>query len=291
VGDQGTVRIGNLDTVVIPAVPALSSLSPWNAVVGASALTLTVNGGGFISGATVLWNGAARTTTFVNSTQLTAAIAAADLAKAASVAVAVANPAPGGTSQPLTFSVNADISAIVATLNTATPAFTDIRQFTAIQPRLAQGITDLKTYVSGQDAALNGVRAQLSAAQTQNFTLTTQNAGLQAQTAQLQAAVDQLQAQALAAKNQLATPLDVANSFKGVLDQVQQAAVSAGGVQNIVTNMSVQLKAVVNVRRTATNSTEAVLVFPDPTALPPADTLSTVTLSFGAIPSLKAPGS
>ena len=42
---------------------------------------LTVNGTGFVSGASVVrFNGSARPTTFVNSTQLTAAIPASDLA-------------------------------------------------------------------------------------------------------------------------------------------------------------------------------------------------------------------
>ena len=53
------------------------------------------------------WNGAARTTTFVNSTQLTAAIPASDIAVAGSAQVTVVNPAPGGgTSNALTFTIN-----------------------------------------------------------------------------------------------------------------------------------------------------------------------------------------
>ena len=44
--------------------------------------TLTVTGSGFVSGATVRWNGVNRTTTFVSATQLTAAIPASDLVTA-----------------------------------------------------------------------------------------------------------------------------------------------------------------------------------------------------------------
>ena len=53
------------------------------------------------------FNGAAKTTTFVSATQVTAAIAAADIATAGTVNVAVTNPAPGGgTSGNIQFTIN-----------------------------------------------------------------------------------------------------------------------------------------------------------------------------------------
>jgi hypothetical protein len=88
----------------VPAAPAVSSLSPASATAGSAALTLTVNGSGFVMSSGVRWNGAARTTTFVSATQLRAAITAADLATARSVSVTVVTPAPGGgTSGAATF--------------------------------------------------------------------------------------------------------------------------------------------------------------------------------------------
>jgi hypothetical protein len=62
---------------------------------GGAAFTLTVNGSGFASGAAVYWHGTARMTTFVSSSQLTAAITATDIATAQTVPVFVKNP--GGT--------------------------------------------------------------------------------------------------------------------------------------------------------------------------------------------------
>jgi hypothetical protein len=53
-----------------PLVP--SAVAP-----GGPDFTLTVNGAGFVSGATVDWNGAPLTTTFVTSSQLTASVPAA----------------------------------------------------------------------------------------------------------------------------------------------------------------------------------------------------------------------
>jgi hypothetical protein len=89
-------------------VPVLTALSPTTATVGDAAFTLTVTGSGFVTGSTVNWSGAARTTTFVSSTQLTAAIPAADLGSAGTAQVTVVNPTPGGgTSSAVTFTIGA----------------------------------------------------------------------------------------------------------------------------------------------------------------------------------------
>jgi len=77
-------------------VPVLAALSPTSATVGDAAFTLTVTGSGFVTGSTVNWSGAARATTFVSSTQLTAAIPAADLVSAGTAQVTVVNATPGG---------------------------------------------------------------------------------------------------------------------------------------------------------------------------------------------------
>jgi sugar lactone lactonase YvrE len=76
-------------------VPAVSALSPTVAPVGA-ALTLIVTGSGFSPGSVVRWSGSDRPTTFVSTTQLTAAIPASDLAAAGTAQITVFNPAPGG---------------------------------------------------------------------------------------------------------------------------------------------------------------------------------------------------
>jgi len=85
--------------------PTVTTLTPNSATAGGGAFTLTVDGANFVSGATVLWNGATRTTTFVSATRVTAAITAADIAAAGSVPVSVRNP-DGQTSGTLTFTVN-----------------------------------------------------------------------------------------------------------------------------------------------------------------------------------------
>ena len=60
-------------------VPALTSLSPTSTPAGGPGFTLTVNGSNFVGTSEVRWNGAARTTTFVNAGQVTAAIPASDI--------------------------------------------------------------------------------------------------------------------------------------------------------------------------------------------------------------------
>ena len=75
-----------------PDAPVIASLSPANARAGGSAFTLTVNGSNFAANDPVTWNGAVQTTTFVNSAQLTAAIAANNIATAGSASVAVFTP-------------------------------------------------------------------------------------------------------------------------------------------------------------------------------------------------------
>ena len=89
------------------ALPKINApLSPGQKTPGAAAFTLTVNGTGFVSGATVYWNGSARTTTFVSEAKVTAAINAADVATAGTAIVTVSNPAPGGgMSNPAYFQI------------------------------------------------------------------------------------------------------------------------------------------------------------------------------------------
>lgn len=88
-------------------VPVITSISPSSRTAGSGAFTLTVNGSNFVNGATVRWNGSNRTTTFVNSGQLTAAINAGDILSPGSANVTVFNPAPGGgTSNTVVLTIN-----------------------------------------------------------------------------------------------------------------------------------------------------------------------------------------
>jgi len=77
-------------------VPSLDPIVPAAIAPGGPAFTLTVTGTGFVAGSTVNWNGTPRTTTFVTSSKLTAAIPASDIAKATTPTITVFSPGPGG---------------------------------------------------------------------------------------------------------------------------------------------------------------------------------------------------
>ena len=90
----------------INGMPTVASLSPSRTGAGTGAFSLTVNGTNFLPASEVRWNGVARPTTFVSSTQLRAAIAASDVAAIGTAQVTVFSPAPGGgTSAALPFTI------------------------------------------------------------------------------------------------------------------------------------------------------------------------------------------
>lgn len=83
-------------TILGYPVPTVLSLRPASAPAGGPGFILTVTGRDFVRGASVLWNGQARPTTFQSNVQLVAAISAADVAEPAIASVAAVNPPPGG---------------------------------------------------------------------------------------------------------------------------------------------------------------------------------------------------
>jgi len=78
-------------TIRIPSVPKLGSISPASTAVGASQLTMTVNGIGFAAGSVVQLDNTPLATTFISGTKLTAIVPSLNLATAASVKISVHN--------------------------------------------------------------------------------------------------------------------------------------------------------------------------------------------------------
>ena len=132
-------------TINNPA-PTETSISPTSATAGGAAFTLTVNGTGFVSTSVVKFNGAAKSTTFVSATQLTAAITAADIATAGTASVTVTNPAPGGTS-----------SAVSFTINNPAPTVSSLSPSTAVAGSAAFTLTvNGAGFVNGASVQFNG---------------------------------------------------------------------------------------------------------------------------------------
>ena len=156
-----------------PSAPTITTISPSSAVAGGAAFTLTVNGTNFVASSMVNFGGAATTTTFVNSSQLTAAIPASSIASAGTPAVTVINPASsGGTSKAIDFTITSSPSG-VPTISLLVPSCNPAGE--PVQLGVV-GLNFVPTSVvrwNGSDRpttmdAINGLVAQISASDTAN---------------------------------------------------------------------------------------------------------------------------
>jgi YVTN family beta-propeller protein len=103
--------------------PTITTISPTSTVAGGAAFTLTINGTNFVAASMVNFGGSAPATTFVNSTQLTAAIPAASIASTGVPAVTVTNPAPGGgTSKAIDFTITSGSLSSVPAISVLDPS-------------------------------------------------------------------------------------------------------------------------------------------------------------------------
>jgi len=91
-----SIQINPIAAAGNPAPFLNQTVVPTAVSPGSPGFTISVSGSGFISGATVDWNGAPLTTTFVDTDHLTATVPAASVASAETAVVTVVNPAPGG---------------------------------------------------------------------------------------------------------------------------------------------------------------------------------------------------
>lgn len=88
----------NTNLSIQTASSTLTYVSPSDWTSGVPGLTITANGTGFASNAIIEWNATDLVTTYVNSTQLTAQVPAADLATPGTVQIAV--KIPGSATSP-----------------------------------------------------------------------------------------------------------------------------------------------------------------------------------------------
>ncbi|HTZ74219.1 MAG TPA: hypothetical protein VMB47_09890 [Candidatus Aquilonibacter sp.] len=116
-----------INPIAVP-VPTIASLSPSGVYASSPSFTLRVNGTNFVSTSVVTVNGANHTTFEVNSTQLTAAMDASDVANAGTLQIAVFNPpvpnppageAPGGGSSNI---ISMNVTNPVPAISSVSPA-------------------------------------------------------------------------------------------------------------------------------------------------------------------------
>lgn len=84
--------------------PTLSSTDHNTITAGSGNVYVTVTGTGFLPGATIFWNGSARTTNYVDNAHLTVAIPASDVLAAGTITLSSQNPG-SGTSNTITLTV------------------------------------------------------------------------------------------------------------------------------------------------------------------------------------------
>jgi YVTN family beta-propeller protein len=155
-----------------PSGPTITSISPNSTVAGGAAFTLTINGTNFVAASMVNFGGSAPATTFVNSTQLTAAIPAASIASTGTPAVTVTNPAPGGgTSKAINFTITSgtitsgSVPTIQVLFPSCAPAGEPVQLTVVGQNFVASSVvrwngSDQPTTSNG---SINGLIAQISA--------------------------------------------------------------------------------------------------------------------------------
>jgi uncharacterized repeat protein (TIGR01451 family) len=103
---------------IVYPMPTVTSVSPSGVPAGAANFTLAVNGKGFVPPSVVQFNGVSRPTTFVNPSQLTVAVAAADVASVQTAQITVLTPAPGG---------GASTACLLPVVNYTTPSLANIQ--------------------------------------------------------------------------------------------------------------------------------------------------------------------
>jgi hypothetical protein len=109
-------QISNIKTFTITSsgsTPQIDTITPTNTTAGGPAFTLVVAGSGFIASSVVMWNGVEKLTNYTPETLLLAQIPISDVANAGTASVTVHNPG-GGTSNPVTFTINPQTNPVPA---------------------------------------------------------------------------------------------------------------------------------------------------------------------------------
>ena len=120
-----SIRVDDINLTGQTASPTTTSISPTSANAGSPNLTLTVNGTNFSNASTVTWNGSNRTTTFINSTQLTADIPSTDLSTPGNATVGVTTAGAPTASNTQIFTINS-VSGGIFTLTSPLADFGNV---------------------------------------------------------------------------------------------------------------------------------------------------------------------
>lgn len=162
-------------------LPSITGVSPAAVLLGSTAASIQVTGTNFVPGISLSVNGSTRATTYVSSTQLSAALTAADFATAQTLQFNVSNPKPGGgTSSASSIGVNNPVPSIVslspASLVVGSAATTLTLNGSGFLPTTVlqiNGATRAATYVSSSQMTVGLTTTDL--ATVASLAITTQN--------------------------------------------------------------------------------------------------------------------
>jgi ABC-type transporter Mla subunit MlaD len=179
-----------------------------------------------------------------------------------------------------------DVTRVVGTLDQIQNVNT-IDQLNQQRATFTAALTDLKTHLTDQDVQINNLTAAANANQATITTLQNQNDSLQQQVTSAKTTIDQLNAR-LAAATAAAQPaaptaLNLADSFRQAVDQIQTQArqQSGAGAATTIRSLDIEVKGLVNVD---SQSGQTVMVLPTLGTPIDANQLSTLRVSFAAIP-------
>jgi cell division septum initiation protein DivIVA len=176
--------------------------------------------------------------------------------------------------------VAANIDDILNRLAKLLDATTDSR----VKEQLPAIIKDLKSYAQDQETERNKLQDALNQQKATIDQLTSTVATLQKTNADQANQIEELKKK-LAGTESSATPLNLATSFKGVMDAIQAEARQTPGVATTVKSMDIEVKGLVQV--SPDKATQ--LVLPAVGSAIDANALSTLRISFGAIPVASTP--
>lgn len=165
VNPDGTVSAAK--TLSVVTSPVIESLSPAVVIAGSPAFLLTVQGTGFVSGATIRLAGVALATTFLGSAALSAEVPRAAVANAGQFSVIVANP--DGTlsnQQNLTVAAAPAVNSInPPSLSAGSAAFTLTVQGSGFAPNVAvqiQGAAVKTRFIKSTELSADVSAAQIA---------------------------------------------------------------------------------------------------------------------------------
>jgi hypothetical protein len=173
--------------------------------------------------------------------------------------------------------VPVDIQQVLALVTRARELVKEPNALTLLDQIQAQ----IQQYAQDRDTEQNQLHDQLNQAQATASQLQASNATLQQQNATAATEIRQLK-QLIDTGLPRSTPVDLARSFRDVVDTIQSEARAAPGVGVTVKAMDIEVKGLVQVENDQT-----IMVLPTVGSSVDPNSLSTLRVSFGAIPVLR----